>query len=336
VSNRFVPSALGADTSPGVGRAGRLIVALVALTLAGGATFGAAPAYAAAAPALGQASASGYTAVPAAGGGSTRTALGADAITAAFQDRLNGAVQHMLDTVLGPGRSTVTTNVELDLDQVATSSTTYRRDPSAGALSERISDRSFVGDNGGTRYDSSSASRVNALDELHETRREAPGDIIRLSVAVLVDKDAAAKLDLAQVRELVAVAAGTDASRGDRVTVAAMPMRTDTATPADSAVAQSGTGSSVGLRKELIAAVLMLLTCTAVLSFRKQRRRALAAAGRRELLRAALHDERTPVVAAAAPIVTAPHEGRRQQPAIGSADPARAAQQLREWMGPGR
>jgi flagellar M-ring protein FliF len=242
----------------------------------------------------------------------------------------------MLDTVLGPGRSTVTTNVELDLDQVATSSTTYRRDPSAGALSERISNRSFVGDNGGTRYDSSSASRVNALDELHETRREAPGDIIRLSVAVLVDKDAAAKLDLAQVRELVAVAAGTDASRGDRVMVAAMPMRTGTATPADSAVAQSGTGSSVGLRKKLIAAVLMLLTCTAVLSFRKQRRRALAAAGRRELLRAALHDERTPVVAAAAPIVTAPHEGRRQQPAIGSADPARAAQQLREWMGPGR
>jgi flagellar M-ring protein FliF len=334
VRNRSVPSALGTGTSPRGGRAGRLIVALVALTLAGGASFGAAPAYAAT-MAQRQATAGGYTVSPATGG-FTRAVLAADATTAAFQDRLDDALQHMLDTVLGPGRSTVTTNVELDLDQVATSSTTYQQDPSAGALSERISERSYIGDNGGTRYDSSSASRVNALDELHETRREAPGDIIRLSVAVLVDEAAAANLDLAQVRELIAVAAGIDASRGDRVTVTAMPMpmRTATATPTDNAVAQPGTESPAALRTALIAAVLILLTCAALLAVRKQRRQASAAAGRRELLRAQLHFQRTPIPAAA--IATALDEDRGQQRAVESVDPAQTAQQLREWIDPGR
>ncbi|GAA0452710.1 hypothetical protein GCM10009531_50680 [Actinoplanes capillaceus] len=337
VRNRFVPSALGTGTSPRGGRAGRLTVALVALTLAGGASFDAAPAYAATLTQR-QAIAGGYTVSPATGG-FTQAVLAADVTTAAFQDRLDGALQHMLDTVLGPGRSTVTTNVELDLDQVATSRTAYQQDPSAGALSERISERSYIGDDGGTRYDSSSVSRVNALDEMHETRREAPGDIIRLSVAVLVDEAAAANLDLAQVRELIAVAAGVDAGRGDRVTVAAMPMRTATATPADNAVAQPGTESAAALRTALIAAVLILLTCAALLAVGKQRRRAAAAsaaADRRELLRAQLHIQRTPVPAAAAPIAVALDEDRRQQRAVGSVDPAQAAQQLREWIGPGR
>jgi flagellar M-ring protein FliF len=143
----------------------------VALTLAGGASFGAAPAYAATL-AQRQAIAGGYTISPATGG-FTRAALAVDAAPPR-PSRLDDALQHMLNTVLGPVRSTVTTNMELDHDQVATSSTTYRRDPSAGALSERIGERSYVGGNGGTRYDSSSASRVSALDELRETRREAP------------------------------------------------------------------------------------------------------------------------------------------------------------------
>jgi hypothetical protein len=141
VRNRFVPSAVGTGTSPRGGRAGRLIVALVALALAGGASFGAAPAYAATL-AQRQAIAGGYTISPATGG-FTRAALAVDAAPPR-PSRLDDALQHMLNTVLGPGRSTVTTNMELDHDQVATSSTTYRRDPSAGALSERIGEQQRV------------------------------------------------------------------------------------------------------------------------------------------------------------------------------------------------
>ncbi|GID29859.1 hypothetical protein Abr02nite_48420 [Paractinoplanes brasiliensis] len=63
---------------------------------------------------------------------------------------------------------------------------------------------------------------------------------------------------------------------------------------------------------------------------------AAAAADPQELLRASLHHQRTPVRATAVPILTAPDEGRRQQRAIGPVDADRAAQQLREWIGPGR
>ncbi|HWS33494.1 MAG TPA: flagellar M-ring protein FliF C-terminal domain-containing protein [Actinoplanes sp.] len=296
---------------------------------------GAAPAYAVPEAAQRQQIAGAYSISP----GTARlprAVPAADAATAVFQDRLDSALQRMLDTVLGPGRSAVATNVELDLDMVARSSVSYTRDPSAAALSEQISERSYTADNGGTRYESNSASRVHALDVLHETRREAPGDIIRLSVAVLVDDAAAANTDLAQVRELVASAAGIDAGRGDRVTVAAMPMRAGATTPADSAVAQSGTGSPAGLPTVLICAALILLTC-AVLALRRRRRRTTAASvtDQRELLRQ-LHDQRTPVFAVAEPITASTGHARKQHHAIGPIDPAQAAQQLRDWIGPGR
>ncbi|MBO3737709.1 flagellar M-ring protein FliF C-terminal domain-containing protein [Actinoplanes flavus] len=339
MSNRFVLAAQGSGSSSSGRRAGILIVALLALTLAGGASVGAGPAYAGAASAQRKAITGASTVTRGSGSGLLRVAPGTDATTAAFQDRMEAAVQHLLDTVLGPGRSTVATTVELDLDQVTTSSSTYRRSPFAGALSERISGRSYVGDNGGTRYDSSNVARVNALDELHETRRNAPGGIIKLSVAVLVDEAAATKVDLAQVRELVAVAAGIEAGRGDRVTVAAMPMRIATAIPADTAVAQPDTESAVRLRTSLIAVVLILLTCATLLAIRRRRRGAAvasAAADHRELLRAQLHIQRTAVPAAAVPIATAPDEGRLRQRAIGSVDPAQTAQHLRDWIGSGR
>jgi flagellar M-ring protein FliF len=329
MSTRSVP---GASTTPRAGRTRRPTAVLVALIVAGSASFGAAPAYAAPEPAQRQEVAGAYSASPATGARLPRAVPGADAATAVFQDRLDSALQRMLDAVLGPGRSAVTTNVELDLDLVARSSVSYTRDPSAAALSEQISERSYIAASGGTRYESSRASRVNALDVLHETRREAPGDIVRLSVAVLVDDAVVANIDPAQVRELVAVAAGVDAGRGDRVTVTAMPMRTGTTNPAGSAVAQSGTGSPAGLPTALICAALILLTC-AVLAARRRRRR--TAAGQRESLRR-LRDERAPVGAVAEPITAATGHARQRHHAIGPIDPAQAAQQLRGWIGPGR
>ncbi|WP_433796617.1 flagellar M-ring protein FliF C-terminal domain-containing protein [Actinoplanes sp. CA-252034] len=313
-------------TRPRSGHAAGPVAALVALTLAGGVSAGATPAAAAV---------SGHTVSAAAA--DIRAGLTADAATTAFQDRLDSALQRMLDTVLGPGRSTVATNVELDLDQVTTSSTTYTRDASAGALSERVSERSYTGDSGAARYRSSSASRVNALDELHETRREAPGDIVRLSVAVLIDDAAAANVDLAQVRELIGVAAGIDVSRGDQLTVTAMPLRSGTATPADSAVAQSGAASHAGPRTALVVAALILLIGGMLVAVRRRRARAAAAsaaADRHGLLRAELYHHRPPVPAATVPIAAAPDRGREQQRAIMPVDPARAAQHLRGWIGP--
>ncbi|GIE28618.1 hypothetical protein Ait01nite_016630 [Actinoplanes italicus] len=248
---------------------------------------------------------------------------GAGDAAAVHQDRLDRSLQGILDTVVGPGRSTVTTNVELDLDQVTTTSTTYT--PGAATVSSLLEK---VGAGGGvTRYESSSETRVNALNELRATRLEAPGGIVSLKVAVVIDETAAKGLDLGRVSELVGVAAGIDTRRGDRVTVAALPMHTAPAARAGSPP-PSGAGQGAVSRAAVFAAALVVLVLGVVLVFR--RRRKPAEAGRREPLRAELE----PIAATAHTMPTAvSHRDGGQQRVIESVAPDQAAAQLRGWLG---
>src|SRR4051794_12831454 len=75
---------------------------------------------------------------------------GGDSQTVAFQNRLNSSLQHMLDSVVGPGHAVVTTTAELDYDQTETTSETYTQDPSVGALSESISREAYNGNGTGS------------------------------------------------------------------------------------------------------------------------------------------------------------------------------------------
>jgi flagellar M-ring protein FliF len=248
---------------------------------------------------------------------------GAGDAAALHQDRLDRSLQDILDTVVGPGRSTVTSNVVLDLGQVATTSTTYT--PGATTVSSLLEK---VGAGGGvTRYESSSETRVNALSELRETRLEAPGGIVSLKVAVVIDDTAAKGLDLGQVRELVGVAAGADTRRGDRVTVTALPMHTAPATRAEN-LPPPGAGQRTVSRAAMFAAASAVLVLGVVLAFR--RRRESAEAGRREPLRAELE----PIAATAhtTPIAVSHRDGGQQR-VIASVAPDRAAAQLRGWLG---
>src|SRR4051794_34172135 len=70
---------------------------------------------------------------------------GADSQTVAFQNRMNTSLQNMLDSVVGPGHSVVTTTAQLDFDQTETTTKTYSSDPSVAALSESISREAYNG-----------------------------------------------------------------------------------------------------------------------------------------------------------------------------------------------
>ncbi|WP_229074411.1 flagellar M-ring protein FliF C-terminal domain-containing protein [Actinoplanes sp. DH11] len=190
------------------------------------------------------------------------------ATTAAFEDRLDAALQRMLDAVVGPGRSSVTVHAELDHDQVTTTTTTYTRDPAIGALSENLSRRSFAGSDGTTRYEAASTARTQALDAVHRTRSNAPGDIEKLAVAVIVD--AAAPVDLAAVRELVGAAAGVDPGRGDTVVVTALPLHAAARPAAASAIPEQAPLLAQAAERPavLAGALLALLLLTAALLVR--------------------------------------------------------------------
>ncbi|MEU4624848.1 flagellar M-ring protein FliF C-terminal domain-containing protein [Actinoplanes sp. NPDC023801] len=271
--------------------------------------------------------------------------LGTGTAAEAYQNRLNGALQKMLDAVVGPGRAVVTTVAELDLDQVETVSTTYARDPAAGALSERLSSRSYTGGDGSTRYRSSSTVRTNALDSVRETRRNAPGKVKRLNVAVLVDATAGRDIDLAQLEEFVSVAAGVETGRGDTVAVAAMPMQPVAADTATNTPAESGTALASGAVPALFAGAVALLVLIMVAAARRYRRRETRTAVQRAHLPRVLAamEEHRPVVATAAVAVPGPGEGRpdgverqRQIGQLAGHDPGQAAAVLRGWTDSGR
>ncbi|AEV88784.1 flagellar M-ring protein [Actinoplanes sp. SE50] len=167
---------------------------------------------------------------------------GSDAQTVEFQNRMNASLQAMLDRLVGSGHSVVTTTADLDFDQTTTQSKTYSSDPSLPSLSETSSSETYSGsggNNGGVlgpdniqvpngagsngQYANKNDARQNALNEVQEVRRKAPGSIRRLNVAVLLDSTTAASIDPTQVQQLVSSAAGIDATRGDSIAVSAMP-----------------------------------------------------------------------------------------------------------------
>ncbi len=259
---------------------------------------------------------------------------GADAQTAAYEARLNDALQTMLDSIVGPGHAVVTSAVEWDLDSVETVRKTYTRDPAVGALSERLS-RSYYTDTSGTRYESSSTVRTNALNQWYETRRKAPGDIKRLSIAVAVDR----AVDVAPLRTLVSTAAGADPGRGDAIVVTVMPLHLNTAGAVNTDPAAGALPAVTG-QSVLLAAVLVLLVVILLVAIRRRGRRPHRAPV--TPVRPYRLDDRHPVVAVGADPVPALDRSRADRPGrtrmigqMAGDDPRRTALVLRDWVGHG-
>jgi flagellar M-ring protein FliF len=271
---------------------------------------------------------------------------GADSETLAFQNRMNASLQNMLDSVVGPGHAVVTTTAELDFDQTETTTKTYSSDPSVAALSESISREAYNG--GSNRYENSSTVRNNAVNEINETRRSAPGAVQKLNVAVLLDATTAGTVDSAQVQQLVSVAAGIDPTRGDSVAVAAMPFDTSAAENAQKALAQSAAAEKTAKQESLIKTaglalvVLVLLFLAWRASRRAKKRKALSPAelAHLEAMQAALEQQRLAELNATipAPAIQGPtREVRRREIEQMVGDrPEEMAALLRGWLGPGR
>ena len=301
---------------------------------------------------------------------------GADSETAAFQNRLNSSLQNMLDSVVGPGHAVVTTTAELDFDQTQTTTKTFSSDPSVAALSESIQREAYNGGqqgqggvlgpdniqvpNGTTstsgtgQYENSNTVRNNAVNEINETRSSAPGAIKKLNVAVLLDSTTAGTVDSAQVQELVSVAAGIDATRGDSVAVAAMPFDTSAAEQAKAALAQASVAETQAKQSSLIKTAAMALVVLILLflawraSKRAKKRKALSPAelAHLEQMQAALEQQRLAELNASIPNVAIEagisreeenrEERQREIEQMVEDQPEEMATLLRGWLGAGR
>jgi flagellar M-ring protein FliF len=296
---------------------------------------------------------------------------GAESQTVAFQNRLNASLQNMLDSVVGPGNSVVTTTAELDFDQTETTTETYTADPSLPALSEQISREAYNGNGTGQggvlgpdniqvpngsagtgQYEQSETTRNNAINKTIEARRSAPGGVKRLNAAVMLNSTVAGTIDPAQIQQLVSVAAGIDPTRGDAVAVAAMPFDTSAAEAAQTALTQSAAAEKAAKQESLIKtagmvlAVLFLLFLAWRASRRAKKRKALTPAelAHLERMQAALEQQRLAELNAVipSPAIEAPvydesrDERQREIEQMVEEQPEEVASLLRGWLAASR
>ncbi|MEO7262390.1 MAG: flagellar basal-body MS-ring/collar protein FliF [Jatrophihabitantaceae bacterium] len=220
---------------------------------------------------------------------------------AQYNKRTAAEVQQMLDQLVGTGHAVVTVNADLDFDKNNTVSHRYVYATGIPPLSEANTTETYgAGQNGAggvlgaaspspsavpgassaNGYRKTTTTRDNAVGEETETRSAAPGTPRKLSVAVLLDKNAP-PVDEAQVRQLVSSAVGLDAKRGDTLALASAPFDTSAATAAQKAASAAAAEAAsarqhaelMSLVKTVLVVLLVLVVIVATLIANKRRRR---------------------------------------------------------------
>ena len=209
------------------------------------------------------------------------------------------SAQTMLDKVLGPGLSTVSVNADLDFDQRSTKTQQYQYPEELPALNGQTttetytstdnsaSDGPVLGDppqvvgegttaDAQSDYEKTTATQTNPIDSTITERVGAPGDIRRLTVAVLVDTAVPAET-YGEVEALVANAVGLDVERGDAIQVAQVAFDTSAAEAAPDAAAAAEAAEQGAMlwnigRQAGIALLVVAIMVLGALSLRRQRR----------------------------------------------------------------
>lgn len=190
----------------------------------------------------------------AAGSGTTGATGDGDqaAATNTYDTQTQATIQKLLDTMVGPGHSTVTVKADLDFDKthivssmpvyvsgappVAISQSIETMAPGAsgannGVLGATSPSPTAGGGTGGTTsggtggggYSNKTTVQNNAFGNDTTTTDKAPGSVRTQSVSVAIDQAFASKLDQNQVKQLVATAAGINTQRGDQLALSFTP-----------------------------------------------------------------------------------------------------------------
>lgn len=213
--------------------------------------------------------------------------------TAGFEAALGARIQEIIAPVTGPNGARVTVTAQLDFDRRSMTRESFGEPGTAPVVQESTRTETFegagnpnavggvLGPDGlpiaaaageGSTYTQESGDRVFANDLTTEVIETAPGDVQRLSVAVLLDE--AAAIDVRAVRQLVEASAGFDADRGDTVQVTQLPFDTSLAEQDATALAEARAAEQ---RSELLAllrtlAAVVIVAIVLLLAWRSHRK----------------------------------------------------------------
>ncbi|RKR13615.1 flagellar basal-body MS-ring/collar protein FliF [Arthrobacter oryzae] len=175
-----------------------------------------------------------------------------------YENRTSDAVKAVLDRVVGPGNSTVAVAADVTGESAQQKSETFSNTAGALPLSESSKTEKYTGTGGGAagvlgpdniavpsgtsgngNFDSTTATKNNAVNKVTEDRLIPAGAVKRQTISVGVSQAAAGGLNLASLKNLVTSAAGVDTTRGDVVTVEVVPFSTAAADNAAKALAEA-------------------------------------------------------------------------------------------------
>lgn len=162
-----------------------------------------------------------------------------------YEEDLAKSLQTMLEKVKGPGRAVVRVSAELNFDQIERSSTEYGNSvlrseqvkeesfegtsegaPPVGAVSNIPDVISYQGTSGGTsNSESSETIRNYEISQVVEHVKKSPGEVARLSVAVIIDGQLSAEEEEV-IEDIISKAAGINETRGDSVRISSLPFNT--------------------------------------------------------------------------------------------------------------
>jgi flagellar M-ring protein FliF len=211
--------------------------------------------------------------------------------TAGFENDLARSIEDLITPIAGPGRAKVQVTADLDFDQKQTTSESFSDPNTSPVVNEVTSDETYTGSGGavggvlgpdtlptattgsGTDYTKAQADRTFAVDKVTEQVDKAPGDVRRLSVAVLLDD--AADVNVNQITSLVAAAAGIDSERGDRLEVTQMAFD-ETALPEALPAEDTGDASNPMLSLARVLGTVGIIALVLLLAYRSARRSTVA------------------------------------------------------------
>ncbi|WP_276961868.1 MULTISPECIES: flagellar basal-body MS-ring/collar protein FliF [Ferrimicrobium] len=189
--------------------------------------------------------------------------------TQSYDVRLEASIESMLTSVLGPNQANVRVAATLNLNKINQSSqqiATTKGKPQSALTHSQTQTQTYTGTGAappagtGTKsaYNQKSVNNSYAVGQIDQTVVQPPGQLQRLSVAVVVNSKAKPAYSLAKIKTLVASAVGIVPKRGDTLSVTALPFATQ---PTSVPGTQSPFGSIFSLAKIglLVLGVLIVI-----------------------------------------------------------------------------
>ena len=207
--------------------------------------------------------------------------------TNAYDNQLSTSIESLLDRVVGVGNAAVQVHAVLDFNRQSTTTKGLQTDskgqPVVAPTGQTTSNATYNGTGtppsgvlgasqpststtGSGNYTTTNSQVTNAVGQVTQTVQQAPGQVVRTSVAVLLNSHTKPAVKPSEVKALVLAAAGLNTAKGDQLVVSSLAF----AKPDTSQAAAAAAASSAASKHQLVehaAQVLGLILLIAGMLF---------------------------------------------------------------------